>query len=85
MIENREVKIAKELDDVLILVRELIRTIKNKGGIEEYTGLMDELINAISGADKLPEEFNGDMEAFIATIALRINEIAFMFVKKEEK
>jgi len=82
MIEKKEVNVAVQTDDVMALVVELIRVIKEKG---DYTSLMDELIAAVSGIDEIPAEFKGDLKASIDTILLRATEIAFMFVPKKEE
>ena len=75
MIENKEVKVAKELDDVLALVEEVVKVVKNKG---EYTELMDELITAITNVRDIAEE-SKDKVAFYNTITLRISSIANIF------
>ena len=84
MIENREVKIAKQFDDVMVLVVKLVKTIKAKG---DYAALVPELIDAVSGVEEIPAELKADMFACINTALLRGTEIAEIFVpvKKEEE
>jgi hypothetical protein len=79
MIIEKNVKIAKELDDVFVLIEKLAVTIKTKG---DYLALMPELINAISGVDQLDDEFKADIEAFINTAILRTNSIIWALVQK---
>ena len=50
MIETVEVKQAKEINDVMNLVVELIKVVKTGG---DYTSLMDELITAIDGVGEI--------------------------------
>lgn len=80
-IERREVMYADQLDDVMLLVVEMIRVIKEKG---DYSSLVDDLVKAISGIEEIPQEFKANKEAFVNTVLLRASEIAFMFVKEEE-
>ena len=84
MIENKEVKIAKQIDDVMALVVKLVETIKNKG---DYASLLPELIDAVSGVEEIPAELKADMFACIDTVLLRGTQIAKIFVpvKKEEE
>lgn len=82
MIKERTVMYAKELDDVMVLIVELVKVIKNKG---DYTELMDELINAINGIDEIDEEYKENLIVAIQTITHRTAEIADVFIKKEEK
>ena len=85
MIIKKEIMIAKELDDVMVLFVELVKTIKNKG---DYTSLLDELIGAINGADEILVEVKENLKASIDTVMLRANDIAEVFyapVVTEEK
>ena len=75
---TKEVKIAKEADDVLALVEAVIKTVKEKG---EYTDLVDELVAAITGADQIAEEAK-DVEALMNTVGLRVSSIANLFIGK---
>ena len=81
MIENKEVKIAKQLDEVMVLVEQLRETIKNKG---DYSALLPALIDAVSNVDEIPVEFKTDMFACIDTVLLSATKIAKLFVVKAE-
>lgn len=76
---KNELEIAKELDDVMVLVIEVVKTIKGKG---EYADLIDELISAVNGVDDIPNEIK-NIEAAIRTIAPRVYNIIEVFTKKE--
>ena len=78
-IEKREVSYAKEMDDVLVLVIQLLNTIKNKG---DYTALIGALVTAVDGVTNIPEEFK-DMDAFLSTVGYRMGQIPAIFLKKD--
>ena len=80
MIEKREINIAREIDDVFVLVIEVIKVVRNGG---EYTNLIDELINAVNGIDDIPEELK-DLKAVINTVGVRVGDIVEAFAKKPE-
>jgi len=77
-IKTKEVKFASELDDVLVLIEEVIRVVKEKG---EYTELMDELVSAITNVADIKEE-SEDRLAMMNTIGLRMSSITNIFVAK---
>lgn len=81
-IEKKEVEIAEELNDVMILVKEIVKVIKEKG---DYASLIDELVAAVNGIDEIPAEFKENMEAFINTALINSVAIAMLFVKKDEE
>lgn len=78
-IVTKEVQVAKELDDVLVLVKEVVRTVKEKG---DYSSLMDELVAAVAGSTEIPAEAENKLAAF-NTVALRAGEIADLFIAKD--
>lgn len=78
MIVKQEINVAKELQDVMKLVRSLIKTIKEKG---DYLALMPDLINAIQGIDQIDDEFKADIEAAINTALIESNGIVWDLVK----
>lgn len=82
MIEKREVEYAKELNDVMVLVKELVKCIKEKG---DYTSLLGELISAVTGIEDVPAEFKANMSVFIKTALDGSVDIAMLFVEKDEK
>ena len=80
MIEAKELKIAKEVDDVLIAMAELVKVIKNKG---DYSSLMDEFVAAVSGVDQIDDELKEDFYAVVSTIGYRAGDIAKAFKKED--
>lgn len=79
MIITKEVKIAKEIDDVFVFVRDIISTVKNK---EDYMKLVPQLIDAVNGADGISEEIHS-IEAIVNTVTLRIYEIVDILITKK--
>ena len=80
-IEKKEIDFAKETDDVMKLVVELVKTIKEKG---DYANLLDELIAAINGIDEVSDEYKSNLKAVINTVQLNVTDIAMIFIKKED-
>ena len=78
MIEQVEVKRAKEINDVMTLIVELVKVIKTKG---DYTSLMDELIDAIDGVGEISTEIKEDLATCINTVGGRAGEIVAPFLK----
>lgn len=76
-IEKKEIEYAKELDDVMVLLVEIVRVVKEKG---DYVTLMDELMTAISGIENVSEEFKSNKIVAINTVVNRAVEIAGIFI-----
>ena len=76
MIEKKEVSYAAQLDDIMVLLLELVKTIKEKGN---YTSLVDEVINAVSGIDEIDDEFKASLETCVDTVVTRAIQIGFLF------
>ncbi len=81
MIHDVTVKRAKEINDVMDLVVEVIVVVKNKG---DYTSLLDELITAIDGVGEIGNEIKEDLAVCINTVGGRSGDIVAPFIKKEE-
>lgn len=81
MIEVVEVKRAKEINDVMNLVVEVIKVVKAKG---DYTELLDELIAAIDGVGEIGSEIKEDLAACINTVGGRAGDIVAPFIKAQE-
>lgn len=79
MIETRNLEIPKECDDVLKLVVEIVKIVKNKG---DYTTLIDELIAAIDGAADIPAEAK-NIKALSTAAGHRIGEIVEIFLAEK--
>jgi hypothetical protein len=76
MIQPKQIEIAKELDDVLSLVVELVKDLKAKKAIgdlasENLPGLM----SAMSGIDQVGDELKLNRKEAIQTVALRVSEL----------
>ena len=76
MIAQKQVEYAKELDDVLGLVVELIKDIKAKKslaeiGSENVAGLM----SAMSGIDQVGDELKLNKKAALNAVSLRVGEL----------
>lgn len=82
MIEKREELYAKQLDDVMVLVKELVKCIKEKG---DYASLIDELISAVTGVEEIPAEFKENLPVCIKTSLGGAIDIAMLFVEKDER
>lgn len=81
MIQERSEKYSKEIDDVMLLVVNIIK--KAKAGVavgEIIGGEVQDLMNAIAGADQLGAEFK-DMDVALRTILARVGELAAVLVK----
>lgn len=82
-IEKKEVSYAKELDDCMVLVVELIKDIKAKKGVSE---LMSEnlgnLIAAIGGIDQVAGELESNKEVALETIGFRVGELSNALLAK---
>ena len=81
MIQKKEVEYAKEVDDVLILVIELVKDIKAKKAIAEIAAEnFPNLIAALSGLDSAPEELKNKAVA-LETIGYRLGDLANAFLE----
>ena len=76
-----QVEVAKEIDDVLVLVKELIADIKAK---KDAAALMAEniqgLMTAIEGIDKIPQELKEELAEVIMSGMVRTGEIIKVLV-----
>ena len=76
-----QVEVAKEIDDVLVLVKELVADIKAK---KDAATLMAEniqhLMTAIEGIDKIPQELKEELSEVIMSGMVRTGEIIKVLV-----
>ena len=79
MIIDREVKVAKELDDVAILLVQLVDTIKQG---KELTEVVDELVNALNGFDQVDDELAANRKVALQTIGSRLFELVDVILTK---
>jgi hypothetical protein len=81
MVEKKEIMIAKEVDDVMVFIIELLKDIKEKKDVSALVAEnLTNLINAIGGIDQMSDELKD--EALFATIGYRLGEVAGIFLKK---
>jgi len=74
--EKKEIEFSKETDDVLVLLVELVKDIREKKSATQLMGEnLQNLINAIGNADQIPDE-NKDRKIFLQTIGYRTGELA---------
>lgn len=76
-IEKKEIEYAKEIGDVLVLVKEIVKTIKEK---KDYTALLPALISAVDGATDIDEEVKENKSAVAGTVSYHLGEIAGLFL-----
>jgi len=80
-----QVELAEETDDVFLLVVKVLKdALSGKSILEIATGSLNELKEAIDGADKIDEEVKQNLEAVIRTISLRSGEVAAAFLSRAE-
>lgn len=76
-IQKREVEFAKEADDVILLVIELVKNRKEQAPI---TDLLDELMSAIGGIGDVTAEASEHRKVLLQTIGYRAGELADAFI-----
>ncbi len=81
MIEKREIEVAKEFDDVLVLFVELMDTIKNK---KDYTALIPKLMTAIDNFTDIDDEYRASRIAFLRTASIRLVDIVDVFLPEQK-
>lgn len=85
-IQTRQESFAKELDDVLLLIVNIIKKVKAGTPISDIAaGELQDLVNAVAGVDQVTAEFNESPEVALRTATARIGElIAALVVKKAD-
>ena len=80
MLANKEVQYAKEIDDCMVLVVELLRDIKAKKGAAEIAGEnLQNLINAMAGMDGIKDELHNP-QVVAQTVGYRTGELVAVFI-----
>lgn len=80
-IQKKEVEYAKEVDDVMVLVLELLKDIKEKKPVATLAlENLQNLMNAMNGLDQVDEEVKANKAVVLATVGGRMGEIAGVFV-----
>jgi hypothetical protein len=80
-IENQNLPVAKELKDIGVLIKDLIKCLKEKG---DYAKLLPELITAIDGVGQIDDEFKADLNVCFATIGYELMQIPAILMAKKE-
>jgi hypothetical protein len=75
MVKTKDVvvKVSQELDEVMLLIKEVVLTVR-KGG--DVTSLLPSLVKAIDGAGDIPTELHDALPAALASVSVRTAEIA---------
>lgn len=80
-IENKQVQIAKEIDDVLLLLVEVAKDIKaGKDAAAIAAENLPNLINAIGGIDQAKAELEANKAVVMQTVGMRVGELASALV-----
>lgn len=80
-IETRQLQVAKEIDDVMLLFPEIIRQIRaGKSLMDLASSEFSNLVTAVQGIDQVPEELKADRKVALQTIGYRTGEIADAFL-----
>lgn len=75
-IQTKEIKYAKELDDVGALLVGIVKAAKDKKPITEIAAAeLKDLMDAVAGFDQIGQEFKDDKLACKQTLGLRLAEI----------
>lgn len=79
------IKVPKEGKDVADLLAEVVKKVKAKAGLSDYADLLDELMVAVEGAQKIPAELQSEhRNELVAYLGLQIAEELVPDVKPEE-
>ena len=83
-IEQKELKYAKEIGDVMVLAVELIKDLKAKKDMASVAAEnLPLLMAAVDKADQIDDEVAADKDAVLATVGYHVGELAGAFLKKE--
>ena len=80
-IETRQVQVAKELDDLGVLLVGLVKDLKAKKPLAELASSnLPALINAMSGIDQVDDELKNNKDVAYATLGSRVGELTAALV-----
>ena len=81
MIEDRNIKVAKEIDDVMLILPSLIRAIRAGKPVAEIVATeFANLISAVQGADQVSAELATERKVALQTIGYRSGELVDAFL-----
>lgn len=76
MIESKNVLYAKEVDDVMVLLTELVADIKAKKNLAVIASEnLPNLFAALSGVDQVGAELNSNPKVVVETIGYRLGDL----------
>lgn len=79
-LEKREIEIAKETDDVMVLLIGIVKAAKAKKGVSEIAASeLQDFLAAVSGADQIPSEAKSP-DAISRTVGMRLGELVAALV-----
>lgn len=76
-LKKLEVDVAPQFDDVMVLIKNLLIVIREKG---DYTRLLGDVIAAVQGADQIPAEAAAMPMSLVRSAAIRGIEVAEVFL-----
>ena len=80
-IEKKEIQYAKELDDVMSLVVNLVADIKAKKDVSAIASEnLPLLVKAIEGINAIPQEYAGDKKAFFETVGIGLGGLVGVLI-----
>lgn len=80
-IEDRSVKVAKEVDDVVALLPKIVKEIRaGKGVVELSATVFGDLVAAVQGVDQVGEELKANRQVVLETIGYRTGELVDAFL-----
>lgn len=80
-IEQKQVEYAKEVDDVLVLLVELVKDVKAKKDLGAIAAEnLPNLMAAITGADQVGAEVQANKAVVLQTVGHRLGDLASVFV-----
>jgi hypothetical protein len=86
VIDVTNVKRAKELDDVLVLLDDFVAGIVAGKGVGVLRDLVSEITGAFNGLEMVPGEYQADKRAFLETIGRHMGtQSAFLIAWVEPK
>ncbi|MGB1290515.1 MAG: hypothetical protein ACPG5Z_00185 [Pseudoalteromonas sp.] len=86
MIESKSVEFAKEIDDIMLLVIQVVKDLKEGKDVSELVSSnLGGLLAAIEGADQADDEYKENLAAAMATVGYRAGELGAALLEKKEE
>lgn len=85
-IETKQVQIAKETDDILMLLIKIAGDAKaGMPALEIAAGSLQEFIKAVDGSQDIDDEIKEDVEAVLETVGRGLGKLAAIFLIPKPK